>query len=241
MVKKESPTYLFIGQDSLSKDIKLKTLRQEFLKPDIEQFNLDISYARELSLKDLQEKLLCLPVSPIRNTAQIKDGTIVSNGVRTKKRIIVIKDAGELKEESKEFIFNYVKKPYAWVILVLDINRQEPRDEFLSRISKYAQAYYFKETIPPDTFMLVRQIDLRRPDYALRLLSQLLQNGERPERILGGLRYAWERNLSRPLEKRKRLRLILNCDIDIKTGRLKACFALEKLVVNLCCLSKAFR
>jgi len=232
MVKKESPTYLFIGQDSLSKDIKLKTLRQEFLKPDIEQFNLDISYARELSLKDLQEKLLCLPV-------------------RTKKRIIVIKGAGELKENIKEFIFNYVKKPYAWVILVLDINpapacrsgvnRQEPRDEFLSRISKYAQAYYFKEIIPPDTFMLVRQIDLRRPDYALRLLSQLLQNGERPERILGGLRYAWERNLSHPLEKRKRLRLILNCDIDIKTGRLKACFALEKLVVNLCCLSKAFR
>ena len=222
MVEKESSVYLFIGQDSLSKDIKLKTLRQEFLKPDIEQFNLDISYARELSLKDLQEKLLCLPV-------------------RTKKRIIVIKGAGELKENIKEFIFNYVKKPYAWVILVLDINRQEPRDEFLSRISKYAQAYYFKEIIPPDTFMLVRQIDLRRPDYALRLLSQLLQNGERPERILGGLRYAWERNLSHPLEKRKRLRLILNCDIDIKTGRLKACFALEKLVVNLCCLSKAFR
>lgn len=228
MVKRESSIYLLVGQDSLSKDTKLKKIKQEFLKSDIEQFNFDVLYAKELNLKGLQEKLLCLPV-------------------KTKKRIIVIKNAEALKEEIKKFIFHYVKNPYEGVILILDINaaprggsganRQKAEDEFIEYISKYSQVYHFKETAPPDTFMLSRYIDRKQPDYALRLLNQLLKNGERPERILGGLRYVCEREVANRLQKRKRLKLILNCDIDIKTGRLKSTFALEKLVVSLSCLS----
>lgn len=221
MVKKEFSTHLFIGQDALAKDIKLKTLRQELFPRQLEQFNLDVLYARELNLKTLQEKLLSLPI-------------------RTKKRLVVIKGAQELKEETKKFILGYVKNPYPGVVLVLDIGRQEPRDELLSGICRYAQVYYFKTTPLPDTFMLSRQIDLRRPDYALRMLYQLLKNGEKPERILGGLRYSCERETVHAQAKKKRLRLILNCDVDIKTGRLSAPFALEKLVVKLCCLGKSF-
>ena len=56
------PVYLFIGQDSLSKDIQLKKLKQEFLDPQTEQFNLDTLHAKDLSLALLQERLLCLPV-----------------------------------------------------------------------------------------------------------------------------------------------------------------------------------
>ncbi len=63
---------------------------------------------------------------------------------------------------------------------------------------------------------------------------RLLENGERPERILGGLRYAVEKTTYHPLESKKRLKFLLNCDTDIKTGRLKAEFALERLVVALC-------
>ncbi|MBM3246273.1 MAG: hypothetical protein FJZ13_02965 [Candidatus Omnitrophica bacterium] len=217
MVKKASSTYLFIGQGSLSKDIKLKALRQEWLSQDTEQFNLDILYGRELSLKGLQEKLLCLPV-------------------RAKNRIVVIRGAAALKEEIKEFIVGYVRKPYAGVILILDIDRQDPKDKFAGRIFKYAETSRFQEAALPDTFMLGRQIGLGRPDYALRLLYQLLKNGEKPERILGGLRYSCERNAASLLQKRKRLKLILGCDVEIKTGRLKPSFALEKLVIGLSCL-----
>jgi DNA polymerase III delta subunit len=70
------------------------------------------------------------------------------------------------------------------------------------------------------------------------VLNQLLKKGERPERILGGLRYSWENSIATPLETRRRLKALLNCDIDIKTGRLKADFALERLVVSLCSLAK---
>ena len=210
--------YLLIGQDVLSKDIQIKRLKQEFLARGFEQFNLDILYAKELTLRELQERLLCLPV-------------------KSPNRLIVIKEAQGLKEEVKEFILKFVAKLNKQLILVLDITLRNRQDEFINRIYKYAKVLHFKEIVPPDTFTLSRQINLKKPDYALRILNQLLKNGEKPEMILGGLRYSWERDNLSSLERRKRLRVLLNCDIDIKTGKLKAPFALEKLIVNLCVLS----
>ncbi len=210
--------YLLIGQDVLSKDIQIKKLKQEFLARGFEQFNLDIVYAKELTLRELQERLLCLPV-------------------KSPKRLIVIKEAQGLKEEVKEFILKFVAKPNKQLILVLDITLRNRQDEFINRIYKYAKVLHFEEIVPPDTFTLSREINLKRPDYALRILNQLLKNGEKPEMILGGLRYSWERDNLSSLERRKRLRVLLNCDIEIKTGKLKALFALEKLIVSLCALS----
>ncbi len=227
-----SAVYLFIGQDSFSKDIKLKKIKQEFFSKETEQFNLDVLYAREINLRDLQERLLSLPV-------------------KAKKRLIVIKNAQELKEEIREFILKYVKNPYASILLILDINtsplgqkaglkQQDTLGGFIRRITRYVEVLRFREEPRLDAFTLSRSIDYRQPEHALRVLNRLLENGERHERILGGLRYVWERGITHPLERRKRLKLLLNCDIDIKTGRLKAGLALEKLVVNLCCLGKSF-
>lgn len=219
MVKKENSLYLFTGEDSFSKDIKLKRLRQEAFPKELEQFNLDILYAKELNLINLQEKLLCLPV-------------------KAKKRIVIIKDAEGLKEDIQEFIIQFLKNPYLHIILVLDINRTDSKNEFINRIARYVQVCRFQEATRIDTFTLGRSIERRQPDYSLRILHQLLRNKERPERILGGLRYSWEKDTTSPLERKKRLKLLFNCDIDIKTGRLKPQFALEKLVVGLCSLSK---
>lgn len=216
-----------MGQDIIDpeglskKDEVLQRIKNEHLAKGTSSFNLDILYAKELTLKDLQERLLCLPI-------------------KSKKRIIVIKDAQALKdkEDTKEFIIQYVKKPHPWILLVLDIIRRDPQDRdefrFINSIARYGRVYHFKETARLDTFTLSKQIDLNRIDYALCVLNQLLQNGERPERILGGLRYTWENNLTGSLEARKKFRLLLNCDIEIKTGRLAPRFALERLVVKLC-------
>jgi len=213
--------YLFIGEDSLSKNIKINQLKQELFAKDIEQFNLDILYAKDLTLTVLQERLLCLPV-------------------KAQKRLIVIKDAQNLKEDIRAFILRVAQNSLPKVVLVLDIDRKDRDDEFINRIQRLAKIIQFRESARLDTFALSRQIELRKPDYALRLLDQLLRNGERPERILGGLRYSLERNTDNPLEINQRLKLLLNCDLDIKTGRLKPNFALEKLVVSLCRLKKSF-
>jgi len=211
--------YIFIGEDNPSKDLRLKKIREEFLTPEIESFNLDVFYAKELNLKALQERILSLPV-------------------KAKKRIIVIKDAQSLKQEVKDYLQKYARSPSGQIVLVLDMNRRDAKDAFLRGVSQYARVILFKESPRLDTFGLARRIDTGEAGPALKMLDELLENGERPERILGGLRYAWENKQSSPLEIKKRLRLLLYCDMDIKRGRLKPEFALEKLVVKLCCLGK---
>jgi len=214
--------YLFIGQDNLSKDSQINKIKQEFLVKKLQDFNYDVLHARELSLKGLQEKLLFLPV-------------------KSPRRLLLIRESEGLKEELKEFILGYAKKPSKQTLLVLDFcEPQRKSDYFLKQLSRYAKTYQFRQDFKVDTFSLSRQISLRKPDSALRILGQLIKDGERPERILGGLRYAWEKDYASPMEAKRKLKLLLACDIKIKTGRIKPEFALEKLILELCGPSKAF-
>jgi DNA polymerase III delta subunit len=212
--------YLLLGQDTLSKDIQIKKLKQQFLPSQTQEFNLDTLYARDASLKELQERLLCIPVHSPR-------------------RMIIIRQAHLLKEEIKEFILKYARAPRKDMLLVMEAEAVEKKDNFLSSLARYARVMRFKDAQKPNTFLMNRYIELRRPDYALRVLGELLQDGERPERILGGLRYIWEKDVSSAAELKRRMRLLLGCDIDIKTGKLRPSFALEKLVIGLCGLGKA--
>lgn len=207
--------YLLIGQDIAAKETQLKKIKQESLPQELQDFNFDTLYASEITLKDIQERFLAIPL-------------------KSTKRIIVIKDTDSLNDQSRNFILAYSKKPHKQLVLVLDFNQYDYKDEFIKDISKHATLMRFKEIVNPDTFALSRQIELRKTDYALRILNQLLKNGEPAERILGGLRFDWEKKDIAAANAQKKLKLLLNCDIDIKTGRLKPAFALEKLVVSLC-------
>lgn len=221
--------YLFIGQDSTaqdsslsSKDIQLKRIREEFLPKAVEQFNLDTLYAETLQLKDLQEKLLAMPVN-------------------SSKRIILIRNANELSRDSEDFIIKWAKDGPKDILLILDIDKQDKKEVLIKGLSRYAKVFHFKEAQGLNTFNLTRQIEQKRADYALKMLGQLLKEGERPERILGGLRYSLENSLLAPLEVKRRVKLLLECDIEIKTGRMKPVFALEKLIVKLCSLVQPLR
>jgi len=220
--------YLFIGQDSsfrdspLScKDIQFQQIKKEFLPKEVEQFNLDILYAEALKLKELQEKLSALPV-------------------KSSKRIIVIRNAQELPSDIEDFIQHWAKGERKDIVLLLDIAEQGKKEAFLRKIYKYAKIFRFKEPQAPNTFNLTRSIEQRKPDYALKLLEQLLKDGERPERILGGLRYTLENSPLNPLEIKRRVKMLLECDVEIKTGKAKPVFALEKLIVRLCALAQPF-
>ena len=227
MVIKEKLVYLFLGQDIVTpdglsrKDTTLKKIKEDLALGLLADFNLDFLYARGLKLEVLQERILSLPV-------------------KSKKRMLVIREAQNLEEDIKKFILEYVKKPFSSLILVLDVEQQDKKDTFVKNIYNYVQVYRFREQTRLDVFTLGRFIELKKPESALRILNQLLEKGEKPEWILNGLRYSLGRNIAYPQETRKRLKLMLNCDIDIKMGRLKPVFALEKLVVSLSIFSKPF-
>lgn len=214
--------YLFVGQDphrkdsqQSLKDLQLKSIKDEFLPKNLTHFNLDILHADSLSLKELQEKLSALPM-----------------GVH--KRIVVIKNADELKPEIEDFILTWSKKDIKDMLLLLDVVKQDKKGSFLKQISKIAKVFRFEEKVTLSTFDLNRSIEERRTDHAIKLLEQLLKDGERPERVLGGLRYSLENSRKGLPEIKRKVRMLLDCDIEIKTGKFKPVFALERLVVKLC-------
>jgi DNA polymerase III delta subunit len=215
MVRIETPAYLLIGEDNSSKDLQIKKLKEKFLKKETEDFNLDLLYSEGLNLKYLQEKLLCLPV-------------------RSEKRLVIIKNCSGLEDEIKEFLVQYLKTPYPKTVLILDTDKYNAKDGFLSRIFGNIQVIRFAEVRQPNTFDLAYQIGLKKANASLKILNQLLKNGEKPERILGGLRVVWQREIRQPQELKKRLKLLLDCDINIKTGKIKPGLSLERFIVGLC-------
>ena len=217
MVKKEAPVYLLVR--SLGPSERIRELKDRYLNPSVVDFNLDTLFARELTLAVFQERLLCLPV-------------------RATKRIIIVKNAEQLRPELRKYVLAYLREPSDHVILVLEVENPDSRDEFLQSLSQ-ATATPLPGQARLDTFALSRQIDQGKPATALKVLHQLLGEGERPERILGGLRYVFENRTDSKAAQRRRLKLLLMCDLDIKTGRLKPETALEKLLVHLCYLKKS--
>ena len=225
MVSQENPTYLFIGQDiigpdgSSHKDTALERIKKEYLSLATRDFNTDILYAKDFDLRGLQERLLGIPAG-------------------SKKRLLVIKDAQLLKDDILQFILSYIAKPRPSIVLVLDFiprdNGGKEESKFIADLRRHACVMRFKETRSVNTFDLCREIESRKTTQALYTLKELFENGERAERILGGLRSNWERNIPNSLELKKRLKLLLSCDIDIKTGRVNPEFVLERLIVYLC-------
>jgi DNA polymerase III delta subunit len=205
--------YLLIGQDSISKDTALAKLKQDTL-PASPHFNLDTLYGKDTSLKRLQELLLFFPFSG--------------------SRMVIIRNAHELKDETKDFLLEFVKTPHERLVLALDVERNNVKDSFLEGLKKHCRVSYFKEERQWTVFDLARAIEARDCREGLSILHRLLSGGEKPERLLGGLRVSWQKKISNPRELQRRLGLLLECDVDIKTGRLKPALVLERLVLGLC-------
>ena len=218
--------YLFVGEDEFSKNIKLQKIKQELNLTRLESFNFEILYSKDLDLKTLQARLLLLPL-------------------KARQRLILIKDATGLSNNIKQYLLTFIKKPFPHITLILDTRRIDERDEFIKRISSSVKLINFHQSKEINAFILARQVlqstGGRRLQTAqskikstMRLLRQLLLQGERPEKILGAFRYQLHRERLDLNEKKKKLLFLLNCDIDIKTGRLKPRMALERLLIRLC-------
>ncbi len=209
--------YLFIGQDSPAKDTKLTAIKQQFFtSKDSEDFNFDIIYADEIDLKKLQEAMLRLPL-------------------KAKQRLIWLRKCQKLKDNVKDYLTGYVKKPLKHVTLVLDTERYDKRDGFQNEMARNCQVVRFQGEMSASAFALGDEINRRNAPSALSILQELLADGAKPEAIMGALRYGWEKSSLSVIEKKRRFKSLLNCDVDIKTGRLKPAFALERLIVSLCC------
>ncbi len=211
-------TYLFLGQDTLAKDVKLTELKKQFLKTkEAFEFDLETLYAQTLAADELKKSLLNLPVV-------------------SKKRVVVIKDAHKLSPYNKGLIEEFTSDAPDYLILILDSEIWEAKDSFVKKISPFAKVTAFEQRPELNVFALTNTIAMRNSMESLKILTQLLVKGDHPLQIMGGLVWYWGKSKDRmPSERFKKGLLALEeTDLNIKRSRLKGEYALEVLIVKLC-------
>lgn len=211
--------YLFIGEDELSKKRKLDLIKKENFSTGFDKFNFQVFFAQDLELHQLQEYFLKYPF-------------------KEKKLIFIIKEIERLSPDIKKFILSYIKSPSVSLILVLDVYSFDGRDDFINTLANNNQikVFNFKRSFYPSVFSLSRLINQKKTQEALNVLNELIIQKTKPEKILGGLRYQWEKEPLGIEEKTKRFNMLLEADVSIKRGAFSPGVALETLLVKLCAL-----
>ena len=213
----ENPVYLFLGADYLSKEKKVGAIKKELFKTGTDVFDLEILYGRELSGAKLSEALKKLPAL-------------------SRRRLVIIKDIDKLNPSGRELLVAYLKRPSAKIYLIMEAEKSEVKDAFMSQLARCCRVINFqKPGAAMDVFGLAEMVARRRPPEALKILSRLLLSGEKPPKIMGVLIWQWKKLQPRlPKEEfRQGLKLLLETDLNIKRGRIKPDFALELLVAKL--------
>jgi DNA polymerase III delta subunit len=217
-MQKKSSIYLFLGDDWLSKQRKISWIKNETLNSRLSEFNIDSFYPDEISDHTLKDALY---------TLSAKDN----------KRFVVIKNIEKLSPRQKQLILDYLKKPNPSCILILDSQAISVEEEpFLKEISSVANTINLRKVQRKENvFDLCRAMLQKNPASSLRILSNLLSSGQVPLKILGGISWYWtNKNITKnDYSLRRDIDLLLDTDVNIKTGKVNPDFALEFLVINL--------
>jgi len=215
--------YLFVGIDEISKERKIRRIKQENFKGKECSFDYELFYADNLDRLRLTDSLNRLPL-------------------QAEKRVIVIKQIEKLSPINRKILLSFIKKPHNYNLLILDTEISDLNNNtFVLEVARCAKIFSFKKERVLTVFDLADTIIKKNTAGALRILSRLISKGEKPHRLLGGLSWKWNK-LERSImheEFNKGLELFLETDINIKLGRLKPNFALELLVIKLCDLKLA--
>ena len=92
--------YYVCGEDDFQKDDAVKQLVDAAVEPAMRDFNMEVLRAQEADAKSLDASLSALPMMADR-------------------RIVVIRDAGALKKDSRKVLDRYLQKPSPDLLLIL--------------------------------------------------------------------------------------------------------------------------
>lgn len=211
--------FLFIGEDEQAKKNKVNAIKSQYLDKGLKDVDFEVVYSGDkgLSPPKLDEILSYLP----------------SN--KSKKRILLIKNIESLKENNRDILIKHLKSPSKSVIFILDSAKLNTEDSFVRKLGPFVKKINFKSSRKMGVFDLTQAIAERKTTSALMILSKLLRDREKPQSILGALFWQWDKLKDRlSLDNfRLGLKLLLDADIRIKTGKLDVELALEMVVIRL--------
>jgi len=213
-------TYLLLGEDEPKKNERIEALKGKALStPEARSFDGEILYATKLDPHDLRRSLLSLPaVAP--------------------RRFVLIHTCHKLKPRNKEVLLDFLKEEQGHVLLVLESSGWGPGDAFVKKLRPFVTMESFETAVSSNVFDMTRLMSRGRSAEALKLLFDLLGEGQHPLQVMGALVWFWGKQRARMDRQRfeKGLRTLQEADLNIKRSRVKPDHAVEFAVVKLSAL-----
>ena len=212
--------YLLLGEDSLAKDQKIAELKTKTLcSTEAVEFDCIVLHAAKLDAHEFKKVLFELPAVAAQ-------------------RFIVLRTVQKLSAQNKKIFLEFLERQPSHAVVVLDSDEAGGKDEFLSQVSAQARVLHFQTRARQNVFDMTRAMSACNPTQALKILDDLLFDGNHPLQIMGGVVWFWGKTKQRLTKDtfKKGLLELQEADLNIKRSRLKAEHALEIVVVKLCSL-----
>ena len=210
--------YLVIGQDHSAKEQTIAKLKAAAL-PSKESLSFDyqVLHGYKLDNDTLKKALMALPAVG-------------------QSRVVVIRQVDELKADQKTLLAQAYEKAKKTLILILEAEAIDEKDSLFKKFDRTMKVFSFSPKVRLNVFNLIDEILARQEIKALKLLDELLENGDHPLQIIGGMLWKWKnvRNRMSAEKFNKGLLAFEQADFNIKRSQLKGEHALEVLVVKLC-------
>jgi len=210
--------YIFLGEDTLAKDKEIDLLKQKFLSsPEALRFDYEVLHAHKLTAEDLKKALISLPA-------------IASQ------RLVVIRECHRLSAQNQQLVADHVSSQFQDTVLILESGQMQAKDAWIRALGKKIILKDFKSRVPTDVFDLTKAISLRNKTEALKILTNLLEEGIHPLQIMGALLWSWGNTRNRMSQGQFEggLAALQNADLNIKRSRMLPEHAMEMLIVQLC-------
>jgi len=210
--------YLLTGNDKPAKEQKIAEIKTKYLPSD-DALKLDYQ------LLDGQK---CDP-------AELKKSLIALSALSCK-RVVLIQSSEKLSDQNKEIILNFACTAHDHVVVILNADSVSAKNNFFKKLASSAEVIHYGQGITKsNVFDMTRAMENRDCTGALKLLNTLLDDGNHPLQIMGGLVWFWGKSKNRLLADNfnKGLLALQEADLSIKRSRIKPDYAVEIVVTKL--------
>ncbi len=183
-------TYLVFGADASRKESRIAELKEQHLShKDSLSFDYEILYGHKLDPETLRKALLALPVFSAA-------------------RFVLVRECHKLTEHNRRVIVDFLAAGrQEHLVLVLEADELKAGDPLRKDVTPYAQLVQTETPPKTNVFDVTRAMGLGQKAQALKMLHGLMEDGQHPLQILGGLVWFWSerrRNLPRGSARRCR-------------------------------------
>ncbi len=209
--------YLLSGEDSLAKDQKIEDIKSKvLLTKEAKEFDCEILYSHKLNAEVLKKSLIAIPAV-------------------ASQRVVVIHNIQKLNQHNQDIILKYLEANYSHLVLILSNDSAEAKNNFIKQLTPLVKVLRFSKGKKKKVFDLTDEMFKNNGTKALEVLHDLIDEGNHPLQLMGGLIWYWGKEKSKLSAEsfEKGLQRMQEADLNIKRNRLKPSEAMEVLVIQL--------